>query len=189
MSHAFFDDTPKINVENHALSPDWLTRTQTVFRNALALCQAARMLNLKAFDKKIAVLCLTQPDLNLGTKPAWLSRAGRPASHTLHMPGGCSQMFWAPWCLCGAVCDAPSSLCKAGRVEAHAIGRAVGETRKAIPAQIVCPLIVAPWQVSRLQKNVFGMRPRGDKLHKNWQRPRCCEHLVNACFCCRVVSA
>ena len=32
---------------------------QTVFRNALALCQAAHLSNLKAFDKKIANLCLT----------------------------------------------------------------------------------------------------------------------------------
>ena len=187
-------------------------------------------------------------------KPYWLSEAGRLASHMSHMPGGCSQMFWAPWCLFGAECDAPSSLhlpahvglqrleghglrhvevtlpcepvqlprvphvevvgqvpqpkkeleqgsartrrpahtyllpqkgacasvpgrreactptcssapaCKAGRAEAHTIGWTVGETREAIPAQIVCLIIVAPWQVSRLQKNVFGMRPRGDRL-------------------------
>ena len=50
---AFFDDTPEINVENHSLSPGWLMCIQTVFRNALALCQAARLSNLKAFDKKI----------------------------------------------------------------------------------------------------------------------------------------
>ena len=110
-------------------------------------------------------------------------------SHVLHMPGGCGQMFWAPRRCCGAECDALSCLCKAGRAETHAIRRAVGEAPKAISAQIVRPLIVAPWQVSRLQKNVFGMRPRGDKLHKNLQRPRCCQHLVNACFCCQVVSA
>ena len=43
-------------------------------------------------------------------KPYWLSEAGWLASHMSHMRGGCSQMFWAPWCLCGAKCDAPSSL-------------------------------------------------------------------------------
>ena len=49
-------------------SLQWLTRIQTVFRTALALCQAARLSNLKAFDKKIADLCLTQPDPNLGLR-------------------------------------------------------------------------------------------------------------------------
>ena len=39
-----------------------------MFRNALALCQAAHLSNLKAFDKKIADLCLTQPDPNLGLR-------------------------------------------------------------------------------------------------------------------------
>ena len=68
LSHAFFDDTPEINVENHALSPGWLMRIQTVFGNALALCQAAHLSNLKAFDKKIADLCFTQPDSNLGLR-------------------------------------------------------------------------------------------------------------------------
>ena len=68
LSHAFFDDTPEINVENYALSPGWLMRIQTVFRNALALCQAAHLSNLKAFDKKMADLCLTQPDSNLGLR-------------------------------------------------------------------------------------------------------------------------
>ena len=68
LSQAFFDDTPEmeVSVEHHSLSAGWLTRIQTVFRNALALCQAAHLSNLKAFDKKIADLCLTQPDPNLG---------------------------------------------------------------------------------------------------------------------------
>ena len=55
-----------LSVEHRALSAGWLTRIQTVFRNALALCQAAHLSNFKAFDKKIANLCLTQPDPNLG---------------------------------------------------------------------------------------------------------------------------
>ena len=64
--HAFFDDTPEVSVEHHLLSAGWLARIQTVFRNALALCQAAHLSNLEAFDKKIADLCLTQPDPSLG---------------------------------------------------------------------------------------------------------------------------
>ena len=68
LSQAFFDDTPEVSVEHHSLSAGWLTRIQTVFRNALALCQAAHLSNLKAFDKKIADLCLTQPDPNLGLR-------------------------------------------------------------------------------------------------------------------------
>ena len=55
-------------MEHRSLSAGWLTRIQTVFRNALALCQAAHLSNLKAFDKKIADLCLTQPDPNLGLR-------------------------------------------------------------------------------------------------------------------------
>ena len=98
LSHAFFDDTPEINVENHALSPAWLMRIQTVFRNALALCQAAHLSNLKAFDKKIADLCLTQPDSNL---PPHCYYAGAPVrrqktlvrlvrfAHTTVEPGRC----------------------------------------------------------------------------------------------------
>ena len=68
LSQALFDDTPEVSVERHSLAAGWLTRTQTVFRNALALCQAAHLSNLKAFDKKIADLCLTQPDPNLGLR-------------------------------------------------------------------------------------------------------------------------
>ena len=67
LSQAFFDDTSEISVEHHSLAAGWLTRIQTVFRNALALCQAAHLSNLKAFDKKIADLCLTQPDPNLAS--------------------------------------------------------------------------------------------------------------------------
>ena len=55
-----------MSVEHHSLSAGWLTRIQTVFRNALALCQAAHLSNLKAFDKKIADLCLN-PNLGLRT--------------------------------------------------------------------------------------------------------------------------
>ena len=62
LSQAFFDDTPEVSVERHSLPAGWLTRIQTVFRNALALRQAAHLSNLKAFDKKIP-----DPSLDLRT--------------------------------------------------------------------------------------------------------------------------
>ena len=40
LTHAFFDETPEVSVEGRALTASWLHRTQQVFRNALALCQA-----------------------------------------------------------------------------------------------------------------------------------------------------
>ena len=49
-------------MEGRALTASWLHRTQQVFRNALALCQAVRLLNAKALDQQIASVCLTQPD-------------------------------------------------------------------------------------------------------------------------------
>ena len=57
LSQAFFDDTPEVLVEHHSLSAGWLTRIQTVFRNALALIPSS-----------IADLCLTQPDASLGLR-------------------------------------------------------------------------------------------------------------------------
>ena len=41
---------------------------QTIFRNALALCNAAHLKSLKDFDKKIADLCLKQPDRTSGLR-------------------------------------------------------------------------------------------------------------------------
>ena len=62
LTHAFFDETPEVSVEGRALTASWLRRTQQVFRNALALCQAVHLLNAKALDQQIASMCLTQPD-------------------------------------------------------------------------------------------------------------------------------
>ena len=62
LTHAFFDETPEVSVEGRALTASWLHRTQQVFRNALALCQAVHLLNAKALDQQIASMCLTQPD-------------------------------------------------------------------------------------------------------------------------------
>ena len=49
-------------MENRPLSAAWLLHIQTLFRNALALCNAAHLKSLKDFDKKVADLCLKQPD-------------------------------------------------------------------------------------------------------------------------------
>ena len=68
LSHAFFDDTPEVSVDSRALSAGWLVKVQTIFRNAIALCQAAHLSNLKAFDKKVADLCLAAPDPVLGLR-------------------------------------------------------------------------------------------------------------------------
>ena len=79
-------------------------------------------------------------------------------------------MFWAPWRFCRAQRDASPCLRKAGRAEAHVVRWAAREAPKAISAQAIRPLIAAPRQMSRLQKNILRMRPGGDKLHKNLQR-------------------
>ena len=62
LTAAFTDDQPEVAVENRPLSAGWLLHIQTLFRNALALCNAAHLKSLKDFDKKVADLCLKQPD-------------------------------------------------------------------------------------------------------------------------------
>ena len=53
ISSALFDDAPELN-RNHAnLSPAWLARTQTIMRNAIALCKGAHLRVLKTFDKRM----------------------------------------------------------------------------------------------------------------------------------------
>ena len=62
------DDQPELSVESRPLSAGWLRHIQTIFRNALALCNAAHLKSLKDFDKKIADLCLKQPDRTSGLR-------------------------------------------------------------------------------------------------------------------------
>ena len=62
LASALYDDTPEMAVAHLRLSASWLSRIQTVFRNAWALCGAAHLNNLKAFDKKVLDLAL--PDLS-----------------------------------------------------------------------------------------------------------------------------
>ena len=60
VSAALFDETPELRIERAHLSPAWLSRTQQIFRNAIALCNGARLATLKAFDKRILDLCTQQ---------------------------------------------------------------------------------------------------------------------------------
>ena len=68
LASAFFDDTPEMPVEHMRLSTAWLERIQQVFRNAWALCGAAHLANLKAFDKRVRELCFASPDPALGLR-------------------------------------------------------------------------------------------------------------------------
>ena len=53
VSAALLDETPEIPISSMHLTPAWLARTQTVFRNAIALCGGAHLATLKTFDKKV----------------------------------------------------------------------------------------------------------------------------------------
>ena len=55
-----------MTVQHGAVTAAWLNKVQKPFRNAWALCGAAHLHNLKAFDKKVAELCLQHFDQDLG---------------------------------------------------------------------------------------------------------------------------
>ena len=68
LSTALYDETPELPVDHLRLSPAWLGRIQTVFRNAIALCKGAHLARLKAFDKKVLDLATHSPaDASLRT--------------------------------------------------------------------------------------------------------------------------
>ncbi|OLP75956.1 hypothetical protein AK812_SmicGene44177 [Symbiodinium microadriaticum] len=68
LSTALYDETPEMPVDHLRLSPAWLGRIQTVFRNAIALCKGAHLARLKAFDKKVLDLATHSPaDASLRT--------------------------------------------------------------------------------------------------------------------------
>ena len=68
LSTALFDETPEMPVEHLRLSPAWLSRIQTVFRNAIALCKGAHLARLKALDKKVLDAATQSPsDASLRT--------------------------------------------------------------------------------------------------------------------------
>ena len=53
ISTALFDDARELSINHANLSPAWLARTQTIMRNAIALCKGAHLRVLKAFDKRM----------------------------------------------------------------------------------------------------------------------------------------
>ena len=53
ISTALFDDTPHQSIDKGYLNPAWLSKTQRVFSNAIAMCGGAHLRVLRAFDKKI----------------------------------------------------------------------------------------------------------------------------------------
>ena len=65
LTHAIVDDTPELSLDHRSLSSGWFLRCQTVFRNALALCNAAHLANLKLFDARVAEFALAQPGSGL----------------------------------------------------------------------------------------------------------------------------
>ena len=69
ISTALFDETPEQSIDRAFLSPTWLSRCQTVMRNAIALCNGAHLRILKAFDAKVFELATQSlaPDSGLRT--------------------------------------------------------------------------------------------------------------------------
>ena len=53
ISTALFKETPEQSIDKACLSPAWLSKCQTVMRNAIALCNGAHLRILKAFDAKV----------------------------------------------------------------------------------------------------------------------------------------
>ena len=53
ISSALFDETPEISIASGAVNTAWLTRTQIVFSNAIAICGGAHLRILRAFDKRV----------------------------------------------------------------------------------------------------------------------------------------
>ena len=68
--HSLIALPTKLAIGGKHITAGWLHRIQTVFRNAFALCQAAHLFNLEAFDKKIADLCLCIFAPDSGLRPA-----------------------------------------------------------------------------------------------------------------------
>ena len=52
LASALYDDTPEMPVAHLRLSASWLSRIQTVYRNAWTLCGAAHLNNLKALIRE-----------------------------------------------------------------------------------------------------------------------------------------
>ena len=57
ITSAFLDDQPEVSVENRPLSAGWLLHIQTVFRNALALCNAAHLKSCRPLPQAARPQC------------------------------------------------------------------------------------------------------------------------------------
>ena len=102
ISTALFDKTPEQSIDKAYLSPAWLSRCQTVTRNAIALCNGAHLRILKAFDAKIFELATQSlgPDSGLRTiHTAELLQADRKLRSEL------ATMHSEEWSLDQALCE------------------------------------------------------------------------------------
>ena len=61
ITHALVDDQLEVPVEGRALSPGWFLKMQMIFSNAY-------LKNLKLYDRKVADMCLKQPEKGSGLR-------------------------------------------------------------------------------------------------------------------------
>ena len=171
LTHAFFDETPEVSVEGRALTASWLHRTQQVFRNALALCQAVHLLNAKALDQQIASMCLTQPDPTLSLRTVTTSRADRQIWGTI------VDLLHRKW----SMDDAFHELTH-GRMEIHSLLMLRPKISKAMPALPPAKQAqLSPKRpASRPQKSEPPQRQGKRKVQKTPGPPRTMESLFAA---------
>ena len=68
LSQLCWDDTPEMDINSVRFSRDWLSRTQTVLRNAYSLCGMCHLQIFKAFDAKINEHTFAHLDSELGLR-------------------------------------------------------------------------------------------------------------------------
>ena len=68
LSQLCWDDTPEMDINSVRFSRDWLSRTQTVLRNAYSLCGMCHLQIFKAFDSKINEHAFPHLDSELGLR-------------------------------------------------------------------------------------------------------------------------
>ena len=89
ISAALFDDTPHQSIDKSYLNPAWLSKTQRVFSNAIAMCGGAHLRVLRAFDKKIYDLAAQSMPAESGLRAvntAELLQADRKLWHEIAAP-------------------------------------------------------------------------------------------------------
>ena len=68
LSQLCWEDTPEMDINSVRFSRDWLSRTQTVLRNAYSLCGMCHLQIFKAFDSKINEHTFPHLDSELGLR-------------------------------------------------------------------------------------------------------------------------